>query len=104
LKTEAQFTHILWDFFTEKGVLFANEEGWAFSFREKDQIILKEFFYRDKTIKQFFLQAIRAYYALEKLTIYNDPEAPFVRYKGMIKALNETKELITDIYAGMMLD
>jgi ribosomal protein S18 acetylase RimI-like enzyme len=104
LKTESQFAHILWSFFNDHGVLFANEAGWAFTFREGAQIVLKEFFYRDETVRNTFLQSIQAYYALEKLVIFNSPDAPFVRYKGMIKPLKETKKPITGIYASMMLD
>jgi GNAT superfamily N-acetyltransferase len=104
LKTESQFAHILWSFFNDHGVLFANDAGWAFTYRAGTQIVLKEFFYQDETVRNTFLQSIQAYYALEKLVIFNNPDAPFVRYKGMIKPLNETKKLITGIYAGMMLD
>jgi GNAT superfamily N-acetyltransferase len=104
LKTESQFAHILWSFFNDRGVLFAHDAGWAFTFREGDQIVLKEFFYRDETVRNTFLSSIQAYYDLEKLVIFNSPDAPFVRYKGMIKPLNETKKTITGIYAGMMLD
>jgi predicted acetyltransferase len=104
LKTEKQFAHILWDFFNSEGVLFAGEPGWAFTFRKGDQIILKEFFYRDQTAKQSFLQSIQWYYKLNKLVIFNVPDAPFLRCKGMIKRLNKTKEVIGGGYAGMMLD
>jgi GNAT superfamily N-acetyltransferase len=104
LKTESQFAHILWDFFNSEGVLFANEAGWAFTFREKNQIVVKEFFYRDEAVRQIFLQSIQAAYELDKLLIFNEPDAPFVRYKGMIKPLHSTKKIITGIYAGLMLD
>jgi predicted acetyltransferase len=103
LKTESQFNHILWDFFNDKGVLFACDEGWAFTFREENKTVVKEFFYRNETAKQTFLQSIQARYGTENPVIFDDSDAPFVRYKGMIKSLT-AKKIITDIYAGSMMD
>jgi predicted acetyltransferase len=104
LKSESQFAHILWDFFDEKGVLFANNQGIAFTFQKEDTVIIKDFFYRDKKIKQAFLASINQYYAPKKIIIRYDPNAPVTRYKGMIKPLNASKEVITDIYMDTMLD
>jgi predicted acetyltransferase len=104
LKTESQFDLILQNFFNEKGVLFANDYGIAFTFEDNNDIILKEFFYRDENTKQEFLQSIDSYYSREKMVIFEKTNAASSSYKGMIKRLNETKEPITDIYLSMMLD
>jgi GNAT superfamily N-acetyltransferase len=100
LKTKDQFSHILWDFFQEKGVLFANEAGMAFTLKKGRQIILKEFFYRNEEIKQLFLKSIRNYYNQPELMI-SDRSAGC---KGMIKSLDDSKETILAIYINMMLN
>lgn len=97
LKTERQFQQILLDFFDEKGVLFANEQGMAFTLKESGKILFKEFFYQNETVQAAFLQEIRRYYGMN--TVEWPDEA-----KGMIKRLNPLAEEITGLYLGMMLD
>ncbi|MDR3340945.1 MAG: GNAT family N-acetyltransferase [Candidatus Symbiothrix sp.] len=104
LKNRFQFADMLSDFFEGKGILFAGEKGMAFTVTKGDQIILKEFFYRDKEVKQLFLTSIRHHYANDKIVIFNDPDAPIAGYKGMIQCLNDAQDTITDIYMSMMLD
>ncbi|MDR2085685.1 MAG: GNAT family N-acetyltransferase [Dysgonamonadaceae bacterium] len=104
LKTQSQFAHILWDFFNSRGVLFAGSAGLAFTFPEGNQIVVKEFFYRGEVVRQAFLHSIQTCYNLKELVIFDVPDAPFVRNKGMIKRLNNREEVITGIRAGMMLD
>lgn len=97
LKTEKQFELILRDFWEEKGILFANEQGIAFTLKTPEKIILKEFFYRNETIQADFLKKIRAYYCLDTVEFPNETQ-------GMIKQLNPFAEEITHLYLGMMLD
>jgi predicted acetyltransferase len=104
LKTESQVLPILFDFFSEDGVLFADSEGIAFTFKEDDTIIIKEFFYRKEEIKAAFLKTIFEYYRLPKTIILNDPSASATENTGMIKKLNASSLLQTDIYMSMMLD
>ncbi|MDR3218752.1 MAG: GNAT family N-acetyltransferase [Dysgonamonadaceae bacterium] len=104
LKNRFQFTAMLLDFFNEKGILFVGEEGMAFTVATGGQIMLKEFFYRNKEVKRLFLASIRHHYANDKIVILNDPDAPVAGYKGMIKCLNDSQNTITDIYMRMMLD
>jgi GNAT superfamily N-acetyltransferase len=100
LKTETQFSNILWNFFYDGGILFANDEGLAFTLKKGHQIILKEFFYSDETIKQEFIKSIRDYYAQPNLTITDRSTGR----RGMIKSLDASKEVVTNIYINMMLD
>jgi predicted acetyltransferase len=104
LKSYVQFSHILIDFFNDQGVLFFSDQGMAFSLKREKQLILKEFFYQDEAVKQKFLKSVCEQYPQEEIKLLNEPNAPFVRYKGMIKSLSESKEPVTDIYPGMMLD
>ena len=97
LKTERQFQQILLDFFDEKGVLFANEQGMAFTLKESEKILLKEFFYPNEAVRAAFLREIHRYYGMN--TMEGPDEA-----KGMIKRLNPLAEEITGLYLGMMLD
>jgi len=103
MKTEIQFLNILWDFFNEKGVLFFNNEGFAFSSKYDNSIDLPDFFYRNEEIKTEFLQTISAYYGKETIS-YNDPSVLIPEYKGMIKSLDESVVAKTDIYMGRMLE
>jgi hypothetical protein len=103
LKTPKQFEAMLWVFFDEKGTLFANDWGIAFAFSTGTQTVLKEFFYYDSEMKTEFLQAINGYFPQQKITVLNDENAPFLRYKGMIKPLTDTL-VSTDIYMSQMLD
>jgi predicted acetyltransferase len=104
LKSESQFSNMLWDFFDGKGVLFTNDEGFAFTSKRGKTIVLSEFFYRNEEVKTGFLHTICDYYSLEETIIYNDPSIPITRYKGMIKSLNESIESKTDIYIGRMFE
>jgi len=103
LKSKQQVTNILLNFFDEKGILFANDWGVAFVYSTKEETFIKEFFSFDDEIKGEFLKTIKEYYQ-QKITILNDYSAPFSKYKGMIKNLNETAVSATDIYMSMMLD
>jgi GNAT superfamily N-acetyltransferase len=97
LKTEQQFSVLLQDFFDEKGVLFANDEGIAFTLQKEDKIIIKEFLCPDEETKELFLTDIRQYYRLNQVIL---PE----EYKGMIKKLTPAADDIWDVYLGMMMD
>lgn len=102
LKSEPQFSNMLWDFFNENGVLFANDEGFAFADKRGKTTVLTEFFYRDEAIKTEFLQTVSAF--LKKAIIYNDFSAPLTGYKGMIRSLDQSVTAMTDIYMGRMLE
>ncbi|MDR0682226.1 MAG: GNAT family N-acetyltransferase [Dysgonamonadaceae bacterium] len=104
LKSRLQVSHILFDFFNEGGVLFANDKGIAFTFKRNNQIIVKEFLYQKDEIKKSFLETIFEYYHLPETIILNDPSAPVVKNVGMIKRLNASSLLHTDVYMSMMLD
>jgi predicted acetyltransferase len=104
LKSESQFSNILWDFFAGKGLLFANDEGQAYAFKKENTIILTEFFYRNEEVKFEFLQTIGAYYSVRKTIICNDPSAPVSGCKGMIKSLSESVTIPTGIYLSRMLE
>ena len=103
LKTEEQFQQILRDFFDENGVLFASEQGIAFTFQEENSIAVKEFFYRDQKIKEQFLKVIRNYYSPKEMVILNSPCKP-TGLRGMIKRLNEGRPEISELYINMMLE
>jgi len=102
MKTEIQFLITLWDFFDGKGILFANDEGFAFSSKKGKSIKLIDFFYRNEETKTEFLQTISAYYGKGTIT-YNDSSILIPKYKGMIKLLGESIAT-TDIYMGRMLE
>ena len=97
LKSPSQLVNILYNFFDEGGVLFVNDLGIAFTFKDNDEIIIKELFYNTNETKEKFLFAIKQYYGLDKI-IFSD------RPKGMIKKLNGSVPGITDIYMSMMFD
>ena len=97
IKVDFQFENILRNFFEEDGVLFAEDCGMAFTFKDKDKIIIKEFFYSDDETKEKFLHIIKKYYSLDEISFADRP-------KGMIKRLNDSAPEITDIYMSMMLD
>jgi len=103
LKTEIQFLITLWDFFSEKGVLFTNDDGFAFSSPKGKSIKLIDFFYRNEETKTEFLQTISAYYGKGTI-VFNDPAVIIPKYKGMIKSLNDSVTAKTDIYMGRMLE
>lgn len=103
LKTEKQFQQILRDFFDENGVLFANEQGIAFTFQEENSIVIKEFFYRNQKIKEQFLKIIRNYYSPKEIVILNSP-CKLTGLRGMIKRLDEGKPEISELYINMMLE
>lgn len=102
LKSELQFSNILWNFFDETGVLFANDKNFAFTFNDKDAIILIDFFYWNEDTKTELLQTINAYYSGTKVIIFPDSSVPTIRYKGMIKSLNKSTAAKTNIYMGRM--
>lgn len=102
LKTEKQFNRILHDFFDENGVLFACEQGIAFTQKEESRIVVKEFFYQNQKIKEIFLKVIRNYYSQEKITILSSPEH-LTGFQGMIKRLNNDRPEISSLYINMML-
>jgi predicted acetyltransferase len=104
LKTESQFAFILQDFFDEKGVLFINDYGIAFTFQKGDTVIIKAFLYRDEEMRQVFLASVSRYYTSQKIIIRHDRSVPVTGYRGMIKSLNASNEEITNIYMDMMLD
>ena len=103
LKTEKQFEQILDDFFDENGVLIVNEQGIAFTFREENQITIKEFFYKNQKVKDSFLKGIRDYYAREEIEILSSSDK-LTGAKGMIKRLNDSKPEILTLYICMMMD
>lgn len=103
LKTEEQFRQIIRDFFNENGVLFAGEQGIAFTMQEENSIVIKEFFYRNAKVEEQFLNGIRDYYAMKNIVILNS-SCKLTGQRGMIKRLNEAKPEIPELYAGMMLD
>jgi hypothetical protein len=103
LKTEEQFRQILLDFFNENGVLFANEQGIAFTLKEKHRVLIKEFFYQDSNIKDLFLKDIRNYYPKKELVLLNTSDH-LTGKQGMIKQLNSDKPKISSLYINMMLD
>jgi predicted acetyltransferase len=100
LKTKLQVSHILWDFFNEGGILFANDWGFAFTFEENRKIIKKEFFYPTDEIKAKFLKTISEYYQSDEPIGLNHP----AKDAGMIKRLNPSSLLPAGIYMSMMLD
>ncbi|MDR0413505.1 MAG: GNAT family N-acetyltransferase [Dysgonamonadaceae bacterium] len=104
LKTERQTGLVLFDFFSEGGVLFACREGIAFTFREKEAIVLKEFFYNKEENRRALLRAAFDYYLLPRARILNAPGAPVTGYRGMIKRLDCPATLPGDLYMRMMLD
>ena len=103
LKTEIQFKQILRDFFDENGILFANEQGIAFTFQEENQIVIKEFFYQNLKVKDVFLKVIRDYYAQEKMVIFSSSDK-LTGSRGMIKRLNDEKLEVSTLYVSMMLE
>jgi predicted acetyltransferase len=104
LKSKQQTVNILWDFFDEKGILFANDWGIAFTFFQEERVFIKEFFYFDEEIKGEFLKKISEYYQNKEITICNDSSTPFLKYQGMIKRLDESDVVSTGIYMSMMLN
>jgi predicted acetyltransferase len=103
LKTESQFQQILRDFFDENGVLFANEQGIAFTFQEENRIAVKEFFYQNSKVKDLFLKVIHNYYSQENIMILSSFDK-LNGSRGMIKRLNDDKPEISALYISMMLD
>ncbi|MDR2621062.1 MAG: GNAT family N-acetyltransferase [Dysgonamonadaceae bacterium] len=103
LKTEDQFKQILRDFFDEDGVLFADEQGIAFTFQEEDQIVIKEFFYQSHKVRDLFLEVICNYYSQEEVLIFSSFD-DLTGIKGMIKRLDEEKPEISGLYISMMLE
>jgi predicted acetyltransferase len=103
LKTEEQFRQILRDFFDEKGILFADERGIAFTFREENQIVIKEFFYQSPKVRNLFLEVIRDYYSQKEILILNSFD-DLTGIRGMIKRLDMEKPEISRLYISMMLE
>lgn len=104
LKTKQQVNNILWDLFEGQGLLLYNDWGMAFVYPQKDKTIIREFFFYDEEIKQEYLFFMGQSYPLKNIFYYNNPNAPFLNYKGMIKNLDGNTQLPADIYMSMMLD
>lgn len=104
LKTKNQLENILLEAFYDGGFLCANDWGFAFIFPQEDKVLVKELYYHDEEIKQEFLLFIGKNYPGKEIIIQNNPDAPFLRYKGMIKNLTDNNPLPKDIYMSMMLD
>jgi predicted acetyltransferase len=103
LKTEEQFKQILRNFLDENGVLFASEQGIAFTFKKENYVVVKEFFYQNKKIRDLFLKTICNCHSQEKIVIQNSSDKLNGK-QGMIKRLNgDTPEILT-LYISMMLD
>jgi predicted acetyltransferase len=103
LKTEEQFRQILRDFFDGNGVLFADEQGIAFTFRQESQIVIKEFFYQNQKVKRLFLGIIGDYYSQNEISIFSSPD-DLTGIRGMIKRLDMEKPEISGLYISMMLE
>ncbi|MDL2257316.1 GNAT family N-acetyltransferase [Bacteroidales bacterium OttesenSCG-928-I14] len=104
LKTKPQLDNILYEFFAEGGTLLFNDWGICFALtNETGKVIVKEFFYYDSEIRQEFLIALRNNYPNSEIILMNEPGSPFLRYKGMIKTLDDRQET-KNIYMNMMLD
>ena len=110
LKSEQQFSNILWDFFDEGGILFAGDGGLAFTYKKRNKVVVTEFFYRDTAARTEFLQAAGAYYSAAEVVVVDDPAAPVSGFKGMIRPLAAPLAPLaplappTDIYMGPMLE
>lgn len=104
LKTKQHFVNILWDLFEDGGIALYNDWGIAFLYPQKEIITIREFFYFDEEIKREFLNTININYAGKEIIIHNNPNAPFLKYGGMIKSLDESIDPVCDIYMSMMLD
>lgn len=104
LKTKQHLKAILWDLFDEKGLLLYNDWGMVFLYPKQEEVIIKEFFFYDSEIKQDFLFFIGQFSSQKKIIYYNNPNAPFLKYNGMIKSLDKTVESVQNIYMSMMLD
>ena len=105
LKTKKQLENILSEVFSDNGFLLANDWGFAFIFVREDKIVIKEFYCHDEEIKQIFLLFIGKIHPDKEIIIQNNPDAHFLRYKGMIKNLTDSDNpLPKDIYLSMMLD
>lgn len=103
LKNPLQVTYMLWDLFEDRGVLFYNDWGSAFIYPQEEKIIVKEIFYTDEEIRQELIYTIGKNYPEKEIIIQNKPNAPFEKFKGLIKSLDETTPPL-DIYMSMMLD
>ena len=105
LKTKNHLKNILSDAFLDGGFLLANDWGFAFVFVREDKVEMKEAYYQDEEIEQVFLLFIEKMNPNKEIMIQNNPDAPFLRYKGMIKNLTDNHTPIPkDIYLNMMLD
>jgi predicted acetyltransferase len=103
LKTKEQFRQILRNLFNDGGVLLTNEQGIAFTLKEDDCIMIKEFFYSDFKNKNLFLKNIYDYYSEEEIILLNS-SGNLIGKRGMIKQLNNDKPKISSLYINMMLD
>jgi hypothetical protein len=103
LKTKEQFRLILRDFFDEDGILFVDERGIAFTLKEKNHIVFKEFFYQSSQIRDLLLKTISDYYPQEEILILNSSDK-LPGKRGMIKRLNNNRPEIPALYINMMLD
>ncbi|MDH8702437.1 putative acetyltransferase [Dysgonomonadaceae bacterium PH5-43] len=103
LKNKQHIKNILGDLFNAGGALFYNDWGVAFTCVDNNSADICELFFHDDEIKNDFLCSIYQYYPQREIIYYNNPNAPFLKYKGMLKSLSgDTAE--TSIYMSMMLD
>lgn len=104
LKTKEQVYIFLEDLFDEQGVLFTNDWGVAFCLKERDRVLIKEFFYFDSEIEQSFLSVITDHFQTESLFIQTYDSSPLAICRGMIKKMREDTKIPPNIYMSMMLD
>lgn len=104
LKTKQHLDNIIWDFFEDKGVLLYNDWGAAFLYIQENNILIKEILYYNEEICQKFIDFIDKTFCPKKIIIKNNPHAPFLKYQGMIKSLDNNMNVTPDIYMSLMLD
>lgn len=105
LKTRKQFENMLQDLFLDGGSLFwVENKGIAFVLQLKDKILIKEIFYTDEDIRLKLLSFIRNKLNKNKLVIMHTSGGKRHYLSGMLKKIDETLSLPSNIYMSMMLN
>ncbi|MCC8144867.1 MAG: hypothetical protein LIO93_00135, partial [Bacteroidales bacterium] len=78
--------------------------GIAFIYPLLEKVFIREFFFYNGETEQAFLTHMAKSFPGKEIIYQNNPNAPFLKYKGMIKGLDENIQIVPDIYMGMMLD
>jgi len=103
LKTEEQFVHILWDFFSNGGVVFAQNRSVAFAKREQGFIRIVDLLAPDENSSRAIQESVCRYFNVETVKVEHSPFQSISGIEGMWKPACRECNIDEGLYISMML-